>query len=159
MDNNQTSLCESCIKLNYCSGCIKSIEPIKECSLFIPKSCFTHGKVESDNTDTSTDTSIGNQELKRDAGKPQLTLVPTQIITDIARVREFGVAKYHKRDSWKQVEIQRYRDALFRHLLLYLNDPKGVDDESGLPHLSHVACNVAFLCELEKENGNGSTDK
>ena len=93
-----------------------------------------------------------NQELKADAGKPQLTLVPTQIIYDIARVREFGVKKYHKKDSWKDVEIDRYRDALFRHLLLYLNDPQGVDDESGLSHLSHVACNVAFLCELEKEN-------
>ena len=103
--------------------------------------------------------STPNQELKRDAGKPQLTLVPTQIITDIARVREFGVAKYHKRDSWKDVEIQRYRDALFRHLLLYINDPKGVDEESGLPHLSHVACNVAFLCELEKTDGNGSSNK
>ena len=103
--------------------------------------------------------SIPNQNLKKDAGKPQLTLVPTQIIYDIARVREFGVQKYHKRDSWKQVEIERYRDALFRHLLLYLNDPQGVDEESGLTHLSHIACNVAFLCELEKEvrDGNGST--
>lgn len=158
MDKSQISLCESCIKLNRCSGYIKNEETVIECNLYIPK-VSTHDMVESDNTAVKVDSSVGNQELKRDAGKLQLTLVPTQIITDIARVREFGVAKYHKRDSWKQVEIQRYRDALFRHLLLYLNDPKGVDDESGLPHLSHVACNVAFLCELEKEDGNGSTDK
>ena len=93
---------------------------------------------------------LNNQEIKADAGKPKLTLVPTQIIYDIARVREFGVAKYGKKESWKEVEIERYRDALFRHLLLYINDPQGVDEESGLTHLSHVACNVAFLCELEK---------
>lgn len=94
---------------------------------------------------------MNNQDIKKDAGKPQLTLVPTQIIYDIARVREFGVEKYKERDSWKRVEIQRYRDACFRHFLKYLNDPKGVDEESGLSHLSHVACNIAFLCELEKE--------
>ena len=93
---------------------------------------------------------VKNQELKKDAGKPQLTLVPTQILYDIARVREFGVAKYKRRDSWKEVEIQRYRDASFRHFLAYLNDPQGVDEESGLTHLSHLACNIAFLCELEK---------
>lgn len=28
----------------------------------------------------------------------------------------------------------------------------GVDDEeSGFPHLWHLACNIAFLCELDKE--------
>lgn len=101
--------------------------------------------------------SINNQEIKADAGKPKLTLVPTQIIYDIARVREFGVAKYGKKESWKDVEIERYRDALFRHLLLYINDPQGVDEESGLTHLSHVACNVAFLCELEKEIKDGKS--
>ena len=93
---------------------------------------------------------MNNQEIKKDAGKPQLTLVPTQIIEDIAYVRMYGVNKYGKKESWKEVEIERYRNALFRHLLAYLNDPLGVDEESGLPHLSHVACNVAFLCELEK---------
>lgn len=91
-----------------------------------------------------------NQEIKADAGKPQLTLVPTQILTDVAFVRMYGIKKYGKKESWKSVEIERYRDAMFRHMVAYLNDPKGVDEESGLSHLSHLACNVAFLCELEK---------
>lgn len=91
-----------------------------------------------------------NQEIKADAGKLQLTLVPTQIIRDIAEVRMFGNEKYHDPDSWRRVEPQRYRDAMFRHLLAYLDDPKSVDEESGYPHLWHLACNVAFLCELEK---------
>lgn len=43
-----------------------------------------------------------------------------------------------------------YRDALFRHLLANLDDPAGVDTESRLPHLWHLACNAAFLIELEK---------
>ena len=38
-------------------------------------------------------------------------------------------------------------DALLRHLLLYLDDPLALDEESGLPHLEHAACNLAFLLE------------
>ena len=91
-----------------------------------------------------------NQEIKADYGKPQLTLVPRQIIYDIAKVREYGKNKYGSAENWKEVEIERYRDATFRHFMAYLDNPQGVDDESGLPHLSHLACNIAFLCELEK---------
>ena len=94
---------------------------------------------------------MNNQDIKADAGKPQLTLVPRQIIFDIARVREYGLQKYGKSESWKAVEIERYRDATFRHFMAYLDNPQGVDAESGLPHLWHLACNVAFLCELEKK--------
>ena len=92
----------------------------------------------------------GDQEIKSDAGKPKLTLVPRQIIFDIAKIREYGVNKYGSSENWRAVDIQRYRDAAFRHFMKYLDDPKGVDEESGLPHLAHLACNIAFLCELEK---------
>ena len=91
-----------------------------------------------------------NQEAKADAGKLQLTLVPRQIIKDIAEVRMYGNAKYHDPENWRTVEKERYRDAAFRHFLAYLDDPDGVDEESGIKHLKHLACNIAFLCELEK---------
>ena len=90
------------------------------------------------------------QEAKADAGKPRLTLVPRAILPAIARVREYGCKKYGYLENWRQVDKQRYRDALFRHLLAYLDDPTGTDEESRLPHLWHLACNVAFLCELEE---------
>lgn len=90
-----------------------------------------------------------DQTAKADAGKPQLTLVPRKIIFDIARIREYGNKKYGDPDNWKTVEPQRYRDAAYRHLLAYLDNPSGVDEESGLEHLWHLACNIAFLCEME----------
>lgn len=97
------------------------------------------------------DHAVYDQKLKKDAGKLRLTLVPRQIIFDVAKIREYGVSKYGDSDSWKKVELERYRDAAFRHFMAYLDDPKGVDEESGLSHLAHLACNIAFLCELEKE--------
>ena len=92
-----------------------------------------------------------NQTAKRDAGKPKLTLVPHQIIYDIARVREYGNIVHLDSDNWRTVEIERFRDAMYRHMLDYLEEPKGLDKDSGLTHLAHLACNVAFLCEMEKE--------
>lgn len=94
---------------------------------------------------------MNNQGAKADAGKLPLTLVPLEIIRNIAAVRRYGKNKYGSSENWKTIEPERYRDALFRHLLLYIEDPCGVDEESGLPHLWHLACNVAFLCELQKD--------
>lgn len=100
-----------------------------------------------------------SQKVKSDAGKPQLSLVPRRIIFDIARIREYGNNKYPEggKDNWKQVEPERYQDAAFRHFLSYLDDPYGVDSESGLPHLWHLACNIAFLCELEDSHIKDTT--
>ena len=92
-----------------------------------------------------------DQTAKRDEGKPKLTLVPRQIIFDIAEVREYGNRKYGDPENWRTVEKERYKDAAFRHFMAYLDDPNGVDAESGISHLKHLACNIAFLCEMEKE--------
>jgi len=95
-----------------------------------------------------------DQTAKQDAGKPRLTLVPRRIIWAIARIREYGNRKYKDPDNWRQVEPQRYRDAAYRHFMAYLDNPHGVDEESGLPHLWHLACNIAFLCEMEEEQND-----
>lgn len=90
-----------------------------------------------------------DQSLKADAGKARLTLVLQEIIWAIARIREFGVNKYHTTEGWQNVEVERYRDAAYRHFLHYLKNPHGLDEESGLPSLWHLCCNLAFLCALE----------
>ena len=94
---------------------------------------------------------IPNQDIKSDNGKPQCRLVPSEVVRCIAKVREYGLKKYGSAESWQKVEVERYQDAMYRHLLAYIENPKGRDEESGLPHLWHIACNVAFLCELQKE--------
>ena len=93
---------------------------------------------------------MNNQSAKADNGKPKLSLVPTEIINCIAKVRDFGCEKYHDTDNWKDVEKERYIDAAYRHWIKYVEDNNSIDEESGLPHLWHCACNLAFLCEFDK---------
>lgn len=109
---------------------------------YICRSCDNHSHWEPTSAEK-------DQNAKADAGKPKLTLVPQQIIWDIAKIREYGTKKYGDPNNWKKVEIERYRDAAYRHFLLYLENPDSVDEESGLKHLWHLACNIAFLCEME----------
>ena len=89
-----------------------------------------------------------SQECKADAGKLRLSLVPTAAIRAIAAIRMYGTEKYHDPQNWQKVEAQRYIDAMYRHMLAFMDDLQGVDEESGLPHLWHMMCNGAFLCEL-----------
>lgn len=89
--------------------------------------------------------------LKHDGGKLRLSLVPAEAIEAIGAVMTHGAEKYGK-DSYKQVEPERYRDALMRHICKWLKDPHGKDEDSGLPHLWHIITNAAFLCELDVDN-------
>lgn len=87
---------------------------------------------------------------KYDQGKPRLDLVPPALIEAVGIVLTYGIEKYGDGETWRTVEPHRYRAALMRHLCEYLRNPASVDDESGYPHLWHMACNIAFLCELER---------
>lgn len=94
---------------------------------------------------------MNKEEAKEYTGKINYCLVPRRLLTAVARIREYGNRKYASGgpDNWKKVEPARWREAAFRHFLAYLDDPLGLDEESGLPHLWHLACNIAFLCELD----------
>ena len=92
-----------------------------------------------------------DQNAKADAGKPKLSLVPPQIITDIAVIREYGNNKYGDSESWKTVAPSRYIDAMLRHAIAFAENPNSVDEESGYPNLWHLSCNCAFLAEFYKK--------
>jgi hypothetical protein len=98
-------------------------------------------------------------EAKRDVGKPHPSYVPVELIKEVMAIREMGTAKYGSPDNWKKVSIERYHDAMLRHVLACWEDPFSVDDESGLLHLSHIACNVAFMLALHKEMQDGTEQK
>lgn len=101
---------------------------------------------------------MNNQTAKADAGKMRPTLVPTSLIRAVAAIREYGTKKYGDPENWRKVEHKRYKDAAYRHWLDYV-DGKRTDEESGLPTLWHVACNIAFLIELEECGSFVDSDK
>ena len=92
---------------------------------------------------------------KFDGGKLEIDLVPVQIIRDIAEVRMYGTKKYGSADNWRKVELRRYINALLRHTLEFLEDAHSVDEESGIPHYKHMACNLAFISQHIAEEKNG----
>ena len=93
-----------------------------------------------------------NQEAKKDAGKVELDLVPMQILRDVAEVRMFAVyGKYPDPNNWKKVELRRYVNAMLRHMTAFVEDYNSIDEESGLPHYKHIACNAAFICHMLAE--------
>lgn len=84
-----------------------------------------------------------NQEHKFDEGKILYHLIPVEILEEIAKVMTYGAAKYSP-DSWKGIEAERYKSALFRHLVAHEKGEVN-DKESGLSHLSHALTNLAFI--------------
>lgn len=101
----------------------------------------------------ATDTNVGHndQEAKADGGKMRPLLVAQELIRAVGAIREYGCKKYHDPENWKKVAPDRYKNALYRHWLAYLDGEK-CDSESGLPHLWHLACNAMFLIVMEWEN-------
>lgn len=91
-----------------------------------------------------------NQEHKADGGKLMMELIPTSAIKSLAAVLTYGAKKYEP-NSWQRVERERYVGAILRHLVAYIENPTGKDEESGLMHIEHVLCNAAFLNDMAQK--------
>ncbi len=89
---------------------------------------------------------------KDDKAKPMagVLLDFSRALQLVADVGTYGAKKY-MRQGWCVVQegSQRYTDALVRHLLAMDVDPDGLDKETGLPHLAHVAWNALAVLELQ----------
>jgi hypothetical protein len=111
---------------------------------------FRKGPVDEEppKSGTTVDYSKNIQCAKADKGKLPISLVPMTIVKDIAAIRKYGEEKYHAPNNWVLVDKQRYVDAMWRHLIAY-QEGEEYDKESGLPHLWHAACNMAFILEME----------
>ena len=89
---------------------------------------------------------------KDDKAKPMagVLLDFSRALQAVVDVGTYGAKKY-TRTGWATVPegSQRYTDALVRHLLAMDVDPDGLDKETGLPHLAHVAWNALAVLELQ----------
>ncbi len=88
--------------------------------------------------------------IKHDKNKLKLSLIPTQLINGVGEVMSFGARKYTK-NNWRNLDDPtRYLDALMRHLEAYRGGEE-FDEETGLPHLAHLATNAGFLLFFDEE--------
>ena len=89
---------------------------------------------------------------KDDKAKPMagVLLDFSRALQTVVDVGTYGAKKY-TRTGWATVPegSQRYTDAMMRHLLAMDVDPDGLDKETGLPHLAHVAWNALAVLELQ----------
>jgi len=90
---------------------------------------------------------------KDDKGKVRPTLLPIEGIEGMLEVMEYGAKKYCV-GGWREVPNAeaRYKDALLRHLFEELKQPGSKDEESGLSHMAHAACNALFLLSFQRKS-------
>lgn len=97
---------------------------------------------------------------KLDAGKNRLGLVLMGLaaaLEEVGKVGTYGADKYTP-NGWEFVPngIERYTDAMFRHLLAERRENR--DADTGLLHAAHAAWNALARLELMTRQGNSETD-
>lgn len=87
--------------------------------------------------------------VKTDQEKPRMDLLPVLAIERVAEVLTFGAKKYAP-DNWRRVDdLKRYYAAALRHIFASMRGEKN-DPETGKSHMTHAACCILFIVELEK---------
>lgn len=98
------------------------------------------------------------QGIKYDAGKPDLSLVSSEIMEALARVRHWAITakpKPYPRDNWKRgFKYTRSIAAALRHIMAF-KDGEDNDPESGEPHIAHaIACLEHLLYDYKHHKAN-----
>lgn len=91
---------------------------------------------------------IVHEAVKFDAGKPPLCLISRTALLEEAKVMQFGVEKYGTHNWRGGMDFSRLMDAALRHVYAFA-DGEDLDKESGLSHLAHARCCLAFLLEYQ----------
>jgi hypothetical protein len=103
--------------------------------------------------------STGEQPQKHDQQKTRLELIPPEFLEGVGKVLTFGAKKYAA-GNWASgdgFDWSRLYGALLRHMMAWANG-EDVDPESGLSHLYHAGCMLAFLA-AHVERGMGTDDR
>ena len=95
--------------------------------------------------------------LRYNEGKRMLDLIPVSLTDGVGKVLTYGANKYAKRDWEKGMPWLEVIGCLKRHLSAFERGEDFDDGEggTGLLHMEHVACNVAFLLEYYKTYPEG----
>ena len=93
------------------------------------------------------------KHAKQTEGKLRMDYIPPKSQIAVSKVREFGVAKYKDPWAWKGIVTkEELLTAIQRHTLK-MNLGEVNDNESGLPHIWHIACTASMMIELDTRTG------
>ncbi len=92
---------------------------------------------------------VEERAKRHNKGKVDLSLLPRVASLEQCKVWMHGERKYG-RDNWKKLwgpdTINVAGASAMRHLMLLISG-KLYDEETGLPHAAHVACNMSMILE------------
>jgi hypothetical protein len=91
---------------------------------------------------------VKSEANKADSGKLPLDLLPPELLINVAQVLRHGAEKYDRYNWAKGMAWSRVYAAAQRHLLKWWTHHEA-DEDSGLSHLAHAACCLAFLLAYE----------
>lgn len=88
--------------------------------------------------------------VKKDEGKLLWKLMPFKELEEVTEVLMAGSKKYYP-DNWKKCDdVERYENALLRHVITYIEGDKK-DSEDNKSHLAHAICNCLFLMYFDNQ--------
>lgn len=102
--------------------------------------------------------------VKHDDGKPDMSLLSSIALIEVAKVMTFGKKKYSANNWRGGFAWTRPLSACLRHVFAFIGG-EDKDPETGLSHLAHAICCLMFVLEFtvtkagvddryKKEDGN-----
>lgn len=114
-----------------------------------------------------------NEMMRDNSGKPRVSIFPPVVyqlflanvsagkenafIHAVVEILDFGATKYDLHNWKKAGSWHKCADSAIRHFMKWRAGEE-IDQESGLPHLAHYACNLCFLYEFSVYN-TGTDDR
>lgn len=98
--------------------------------------------------------------IKADTGKPDLTILPSRALEEVAKVFEAGAKKYSRSNyqNGNGLAWLRIAASLLRHTFAWLRREDN-DPETGLSHMAHAACCTLMLLHyITDKERYGSSD-
>lgn len=94
---------------------------------------------------------LGNKQpkigIKHDSEKPDMSLLSSVAMLEIAKVMTHGKKKYSAHNWRNGISYSRLIAAALRHTFAYLGG-EDLDPESGISHIAHASCCLMMLLEF-----------
>jgi hypothetical protein len=86
--------------------------------------------------------------LRHNQDKDRWDLLPLDAVEQVVKVLTAGARKYAEHNWERGMKFGICQASMMRHIVKSSRGEK-FDEESGLPHMAHAACNALFLLAYE----------